>query len=291
MLFGTCCKTCCARCAESGSWKTATPSPLRYLSEFREALDLAVGNALHLGVQDAIEELQRAAKQTGEEFNPEWPEVMGLNLTGPNGEEVSEEFRSTRKEIEQAWRAKVPIQRKLLAMYSRESYTVTGVLRDDLLRGSKRIISKGIRRGASYQQVAQELDDYFKPYVDKPGAVDAGVRKPYRLMNIARTNMAEAYNSGRMNLYKSKEVGDFIVAYEYSAIMDDRTTEFCKEWDGEILPANDSRIGANNPPNHYQCRSVWIPITRGERHSLSENPPGIQPAEGFLYTTGEDDDE
>ena len=48
---------------------------------------------------------------------------------------------------------------------------------------------------------------------------------------------------------------------EYSAIMDSRTTEVCSGLDGKIFKMSDPQLDNLRPPNHYNCRSVLVPVT------------------------------
>lgn len=269
---------------ENNDYQAVDKLTISRVGELRQALDLALAESVMMGASDALTELRKATERTGEDM-PELPDEMGLNFTAQPEVEEPVEFATTRQQVVESFKGKVPIQRALLAQYGRESYTITGVLRDDVLAKSKRVIQKGIRRGASYAQVEAELAKLFDPYLSVPGAVEDAVAQPHRVHNIVRTNMAEAYNSGRMNLFRSPSVGDFIVAYEYSAVLDDRTTEFCRSWDGAILRADSNEWGQVLPPNHYQCRSVLIPITRGERFKETA-VPRAKPAAGFEYSCG-----
>ena len=257
---------------------------LKNVGKYRDTLAEVYGHALHKGAFDALREVEEGLAAVG--VTPEWslPSTMGINFIG-------------QAEIVAAWQDKVPIQKKLLAEYNRHAFTVSGANSDKLLKEAQLVIEAGIRHGSTYAQIAESLNDVFAPYLEIPGAVDPGVANPYRLTNVVRTGMSEAYNSGRMNLFRHPEVGAYITAFEYSAIVDDRTTEFCLDWHGTVLRADDPRISANNPPNHYQCRSVWIPVVRGEKFEVGrvdntdfDNPiwiagetPSSVPAKGFKY--------
>ena len=277
------------RIAETRDFKAVRKLRFSGVGELRGVFMQALGDSLHWGASDALGELQRGGADSGNPFDAKaLPETMGINLAGPRWESLDVELVDppTQNEILAAWKKKVPIQKALMAEYSREAFTMAGVYRDDLLVASQRVLEKGLRRGASYRELQLGLQNVFDPYLGTEGAVDPGVRNPYRLETVVRTNMAEAYNTGRMNLFRDPEVGDFIVAYEYSAVMDNRTTPFCTDWHGKKLPANDPRIDENNPPNHYRCRSVWIPIVRGETFQLSSDLPAATPADGFRFSCG-----
>ena len=108
--------------------------------------------------------------------------------------------------------------------------------------------------------------------------VARAINKPARLATLVRTTNSEAFNEARDAFFKSPENKGFVLAYEYSAILDDRTTEICKALDGRIR-----RDFANyTPPNHFNCRSLLIPITAIDDWDGKEDPlPAIQPQGGF----------
>jgi len=63
-----------------------------------------------------------------------------------------------------------------------------------------------------------------------------------------------------MDTFRSDAVRPYIEAYQYQAIMDDVTTEFCAEHDGQVIRADDPDLQRISPPNHFNCRSVLVPI-------------------------------
>jgi len=274
------------------------------VGELRAALERLTGHALHRGAADAFSEVRRGIKAVGTPV----PEIENLGDTMNTNYTVAppspdhpyavpisralfdhgvieaaganHAYTSTRRDIIDYWKGKVPIQRQLLAQYSRQSFTITGAFSDELLGRVQVTLGKGMIRGATLAQMQLAVNDIFMPYLADPGALDPALANPWRVENIVRTNLAEAYSTGRMNMMQHPEVGTFIVAYEYSSIMDDRTTEFCRDWNGTVMRADDPRVMANNPPNHYQCRSIWIPIVRGEQYLLTAIP-ATEPMTGF----------
>lgn len=107
-----------------------------------------------------------------------------------------------------------------------------------------------------------------------------------RLENIARTEATTAYNAGRLAAFKAE--GDFVRAVQFSAILDERTTDICRFRDGLIMRMDDPRLPANTPPLHFMCRSVLLPIDRilwrkleagdkrAERNTFGHLPDGPQ---------------
>jgi len=85
---------------------------------------------------------------------------------------------------------------------------------------------------------------------------------PARLETIVRTNLTEVYNQGR--LVQGSLADEYLEAWQYSAIIDTRTTEVCKHLDGRVFMADDKRVAGVRPPRHFNCRSVLVPIVVGE---------------------------
>jgi SPP1 gp7 family putative phage head morphogenesis protein len=112
-----------------------------------------------------------------------------------------------------------------------------------------------------------------------------GVSEPQTaayLDTLARTNLFEAMNEARYAEFTDPALGDFVVAMEYSAILDDRTTEICEHLNGKQWPADSDVWDQFRPPNHFNCRSVLIPITAIDGWDGRESPvPNVQPQAGF----------
>ena len=105
------------------------------------------------------------------------------------------------------------------------------------------------------------------------------------LDTLARTNLYEAMNEARFAEFTDPSLGDFVVALEYSAILDDRTTDICETLNGSVYAADSEQWDNIRPPNHYNCRSVLIPITAIDGWDGRESPaPTVQPQKGFGAT-------
>ena len=141
--------------------------------------------------------------------------------------------------------------------------------------------------------------DTSKPLQDVVPTIEALLRddrKQYAL-TIARTNQSTSYNSGRMDTFRSDAVRPYIEAYQYQSIIDDATTDFCLEHDGQIIRADDPDLQRIQPPNHFNCRSVLVPIfvtdtnetgsyfndyeSKFDKWGTGVTEAGRNPAEGF----------
>ena len=106
------------------------------------------------------------------------------------------------------------------------------------------------------------------------------------LDTLARTNLFEAMNEARYAEYTDPELSDFVLALRYSAILDSRTTEICTALHDRVYKADNPVWDDIRPPNHYNCRSVLVPITEidldlNEWDGQESSPPTVQPQEGF----------
>lgn len=102
------------------------------------------------------------------------------------------------------------------------------------------------------------------------------------LDTLSRTNLFEAMNEARYAEFTDPELGGFVVALQYSAILDDRTTDICEALNGKTYAEDSDVWDQYRPPNHFNCRSVLIPVTEIDGWDGQESPPpSVQPQAGF----------
>lgn len=150
-----------------------------------------------------------------------------------------------------------------------------------IVNAVKRILAKGLQRGTPLQGIMRSVSMLFDGFLETGEIRDGGQVEAHRVETVVRTSMIEAYNTGRVNLYRSENVRASVPAVLYSAIIDSRTTEFCRSWDGTVLELNDPRLDEVVPPNHFRCRSLLVPITKNETYTITETLPTERPASGF----------
>lgn len=85
-------------------------------------------------------------------------------------------------------------------------------------------------------------------------------------------------NLGRSTIYE--RYPEEVVAMQYSAIIDERTTDHCLSLDGRVVKAGSPEFYLYSPPQHYNCRSIWVEILRDEDFVPEETgiPSKITPA-------------
>jgi SPP1 gp7 family putative phage head morphogenesis protein len=181
-----------------------------------------------------------------------------------------------------------------------KSFTIAGDLKASAVKEIKQSLLSGLKQSKSARDI--KLDIYDR--LTRKGVISGrGVREavrsgelgfledqlaleglePYHLDTVIRTNMFEAINEARFNAFTDPVLEGFVTGFEYSAILDSRTTEVCEhmngraytiaQWEGELRPWV--------PPNHFNCRSLLVPITVNDEAEMTEDMPSVEPQEGF----------
>jgi SPP1 gp7 family putative phage head morphogenesis protein len=190
-----------------------------------------------------------------------WQEVVGalFNEAFDSGRE------SIRSEVPKAFaEAAIPAAdyAKALEYLRTKAFWVTGVTHDRILNEVREALLQSISTGEPIDDVMWRIRKIFEPYVAATASAPGVLLEPSRLETIVRTNLNDVYNMGRIQ--QAREAGDFLDGFQYSAILDSRTTEVCRRLDGRVFMADDPRVDRLRPPRHHNCRSVMVPIIVGE---------------------------
>ena len=108
-----------------------------------------------------------------------------------------------------------------------------------------------------------------------------------RISTAIRTTSFEAINEARYDFFSDPALDGFVEALEYSAILDDRTTDICSQLNGETYGIDSEVWSTFRPPNHFNCRSILIPVTIRDTWSASEDPT-VNPQKGFGFKRNEE---
>lgn len=156
----------------------------------------------------------------------------------------------------------------------------------------------------SQNKIAEIINDEFSKYTALISQNDINkfipvsqLTLPY-INTVIRTNSSAYFNRGRYQIQTAPEVADVVTAVKYSAILDGRTTWFCQEHHGEILKIGDPQLDIIYPPNHYNCRSLCVPMFYDDDYKADWGNKSMQttqmqeaystPAQGFGGTGGVD---
>lgn len=75
--------------------------------------------------------------------------------------------------------------------------------------------------------------------------------------------VSEAVNFGRLNAVEYID-GIQIAAAQWSAILDERTCDYCSNYDERIIFVDNPLYAVQQPPAHGNCRCIYIYITAEE---------------------------
>lgn len=115
-------------------------------------------------------------------------------------------------------------------------------------------MKKNLENGGTLKQWIKDS----KEAIEKLGLGKQG----YYLENVYRTNMFSQYSIGN---YKQLEEDEKLFPYwQYHAVDDNRTTSICRTLNGKIYKATDPFWNIYYPPNHYQCRSTVICLSKDD---------------------------
>ncbi len=203
-----------------------------------------------------------------------------LSVAKLAGRDARREVRSVAKHADLDWMTPEEVLKFLKA----KSFWMTDVTVKKVLDIIKAELYAGIKNGKSYGDIYHSVQEAVEPYVGKPG-VASDISEDLlaaRLETAVRTNVSEAYNQARDAFFTTPDMREFVVAFQYSAVLDDRVRPSHEKMDGRIYLASDPIWKIWTPPNGYSCRCMKIPITKYEKFTVSAPPPaGVQPDAGF----------
>lgn len=159
------------------------------------------------------------------------------------------------------------------------------LVNDQILSSTRMAIINGLRTEQSIEEIVANAAEALKPIIgerDSSGNIITEAALPARLATLVRTSLTEAFNEGRRTFFEDDDLDGYVEAYQYSAIIDGRTTEFCRTANGRIWPVDSELWKKYVPPNHFNCRSLMIPVVQGDQWTASRNvPTGVSPSPGF----------
>ncbi len=158
--------------------------------------------------------------------------------------------------------AKPIVSDEFLKILEEETNQFIGDWEYNVTKNARLAIIQAIKDGKS---IAEVIDIVNKETKEKAST---------SLETFARTKFTEVMNKGRIAFFEESGV---VSGYQYSAILDDRTTDICRGLHGKTFKAGDQPI----PPMHFNCRSLLIPITIYETFE-PDSKVGKTPIEDFI---------
>ena len=178
-------------------------------------------------------------------------------------------MKSAKVETDPAWHAVIPTD----AVKWIEGYTpkLAGVLEKDILEKVRGVVRESMFTGSTLKQRMEALRE-ADPKIRAMGK--------HRVEAIARTEVTRADSMGRLIDMKSNPD---VLGVEFSAVLDDRTTDMCQARHGLVMRMDDPRLPYNTPPIHVRCRSLLLAATVYEHpdglltsHEFDDIEPGTQ---------------
>lgn len=120
-------------------------------------------------------------------------------------------------------------------------------------------IAMGLKQGLSTDEIINLISD------DMPDLTENWIN------TLVRTKTTEIYNRGRKSYFDNDPLAQQVIeAYQFSAIIDARTTEICSSLDKKVFSSDDENINLLTPPLHFNCRSIIVPVTQYEKDTLAD---------------------
>jgi len=134
----------------------------------------------------------------------------------------------------------------------KKSITSAVTSNEKLLGKVKQNLLNAARGQKTTGEVIDDIKTVMSGYLDEVGSG--------YVETVVRTNLLDSYNQGRITAMRDPDVADYIAGVAYSAIMDERTSPVCEHLDTLVFKPNDPDLDRLTPPNHFNCRSVLVPV-------------------------------
>lgn len=158
---------------------------------------------------------------------------------------------------------------------NQRAFFITGIEQDKILKQARMILMNGIEKGSTTKEMMHQLNQLFeRDYEIGSNQIQA----------VVRTNISKTFNMGRRRFFEDPDLDGFVKAYQYSAIIDSRTSDICESLDEHVYAAGDPYIDKITPPLHFNCRSLLVPIIEGEEYEVSKQVVKDDDLESFKGT-------
>ena len=187
---------------------------------------------------------------------------------------LNDETKDIGKLVASNMNTKVPIStineintpKRLVQGY--EAKNLFKVTQDNHARQLNVLIGSGVSQGKSVASMVRDI-------ATKNSKLTKG-----QLKNAVFTSVTEARAAARHESFKKLEKSGVIDGYEYVAVLDSRTTEYCRDHDN--LKYWKSIEDIQNKINvHWHCRSVFVPITKSTNVESRASQFGPVPNESY----------
>jgi SPP1 gp7 family putative phage head morphogenesis protein len=231
--------------------------PVKTRRSYQWVSETLLGRSLMHGKKSAAEELPKVRHKLGDELG--WSEIDATDYL--DKEWLKSWLKEHRLDLTES-------DIELVDMAIQNSFTIAGVMEQDLLKVVKQAIFGGYGKMTGSVLAAKIREQ-------------VGTLTRAHAQTVVRTNSSKYYNNGRYAEFA--EAGDLVVGGQWSAILDDQTTPFCEAHHGKFLLQSNPLYGLI-PPAHFNCRSLVVAVMAGDDYEDDWNdvPANCRdPQEGF----------
>lgn len=164
----------------------------------------------------------------------------------------------------------------LAAEMRRRVFFVTGLSDMEAIKRVQDSLTKALAEGQTFEAWQASARGLLKG----PEFTEA------RLRTIFRTNLQNAFATGRYAELTSGVARRRRPYWRFSAVRDGRTTAVCAASHGTLLHMDHPWWKSHIPPLHFNCRSTLVPLTEAQAQAagITEQPPDVPPPLGFGHT-------
>jgi len=157
-----------------------------------------------------------------------------------------------------------------------KSFAITGDLKSKIKKDIRWIVYDGIEAGDSTDAITGNINRLkVEKYIPDYNKAGVKTNKAAYVQMVTRTAITDAFNQGRGRFFESPNVKPIMRAYEYSAVLDGVTSAICEDLNGAIYGVDDPIWGDITPPNHPNCRSLLIPVTKFDEYAVTPAYPPL----------------
>lgn len=180
------------------------------------------------------------------------------------GQHAREELSTTVAEFARRYPRPSVSDKAAIEYLEAKAVAASRKLADRLDAEVKQVLLNAVRTGETRADTIDKLANVFAGYGGRPAAFPTTGGVPpslAQIKTIVRTTMTDAYNHGRIVKFINART---VKGVMYSAVMDSRTTEICAQLHERTVPIDHERLHEIIPPNHFNCRSILLPVRRNE---------------------------
>lgn len=195
------------------------------------------------------------------EIVPKYQKDMNLLFKQAFRELFKRSYNEAQKEVNpsapEKFQSEPFLPEEFIALLDAEAFTAVGDYTTGITKKLRGITLQGIKAGQTSSEITALLRD-------------AGNTESERwIETVMRTKTTEIYNQARKSYWETDEIAkEIVTAYQFSAVLDERTTECCEELHGNIYEKGEYIDGVT-PPLHFNCRSILVPITKFEDYKTA----------------------